>query len=105
MFSELKQNDWNNAAIKDVEENGNKASGFSKYSASKTLAEKAVWKFVEQNKSEINFDVATILPVFIYGVSLVEAERQRLTKRSQFTKTPSRSASSMVHPCASSTFL
>ena len=33
------ENEWNEAAVKEVSEQGKQASGFSKYSASKTLAE------------------------------------------------------------------
>ncbi|TFK50043.1 D-lactaldehyde dehydrogenase [Heliocybe sulcata] len=58
---------WNEASVKDVEVNGSKAAPISKYAASKTLAEKAVWKFVEDHKSEINWDVTVINPPWIFG--------------------------------------
>lgn len=34
------------------------------------LAERAAWAFVEKNKDAIKFDLVTILPVLVYGVSL-----------------------------------
>jgi len=39
-----------------------------KYRASKTLAERATWGFMEANAGSIGFDVATILPCMVYGV-------------------------------------
>jgi nucleoside-diphosphate-sugar epimerase len=40
---------------------------FLKYAASKTLAEQAAWKFVEENSP--SFDIVTLLPTFVWGVS------------------------------------
>lgn len=37
------------------------------YYASKTLAEREVWKFVDENKNQLNFDVAVINPLFVFG--------------------------------------
>ena len=42
--------------------------GVIAYLASKTLAEKAAWDFVEKNKP--NFDVTTICPPMVYGPAL-----------------------------------
>jgi nucleoside-diphosphate-sugar epimerase len=41
---------------------------FVKYAASKTLAEQAAWKFVEENIP--SFDIVTLLPTFVWGVSI-----------------------------------
>jgi len=76
---------WNADSPKDVEENGAKALQTSKYRTSKVVAEKgtfcgdaefdpvprvyvdltAAWKFVEDNKSSISWDLAVINPPFV----------------------------------------
>ncbi|KAI0759550.1 D-lactaldehyde dehydrogenase [Trametes elegans] len=61
------EDDWNSSAVKTVEERGEHADILTKYDASKTLAEQAVWKFVEDHKSEIRFEVTTVLPAFVFG--------------------------------------
>lgn len=61
------ESDWNEASPKAVEEKGKKAPNGDKYSASKTLAERAAWDFVEKNKKDISFDLATINPPYIFG--------------------------------------
>ncbi|KDQ17956.1 hypothetical protein BOTBODRAFT_29274 [Botryobasidium botryosum FD-172 SS1] len=64
--------DWNTFAIKEVQEKGVHADQELKYRASKVLAERAAWEFVEQNKSQIEFDITTILPSFVFGPILQE---------------------------------
>ncbi|KAF8308504.1 NAD(P)-binding protein [Clavulina sp. PMI_390] len=59
------ESDWNEASIRAVEEN--RASLGEIYSASKTPAERAAWKFVEEHKSEMAFDLTVICPVWIMG--------------------------------------
>ncbi|KDQ15561.1 hypothetical protein BOTBODRAFT_31453 [Botryobasidium botryosum FD-172 SS1] len=59
--------DWNTFAVEEVKAKGIHADQMSKYRASKTLAERAAWDFVEQNKAEIGFDLATILPSCVFG--------------------------------------
>ncbi|KAG8739266.1 methylglyoxal reductase (NADPH-dependent) gre2 [Ceratobasidium sp. 414] len=73
---------WNEAAIKSVEEKGAKASGGEMYSASKTYAEKAAWKFVDENKGKIGFDLVTVLPSYILGAPI-----HPITSRDQLTST------------------
>ncbi|KAI8976325.1 NAD(P)-binding protein [Trametes punicea] len=58
---------WNDEAIKLVEEQGKDAPGGTKYMASKTIAEKAAWSFVEHHKAKLNFDLCTILPSWTMG--------------------------------------
>ncbi|TFK50045.1 D-lactaldehyde dehydrogenase [Heliocybe sulcata] len=58
---------WNDAAVKDCEENGRNAKPMSKYAASKTLAERAVWAFHKEHKSKVTWDVTVINPPFIFG--------------------------------------
>lgn len=57
------QASWNDAVIKLVEEQGSKSAEFQLYSASKTHAEKAAWKFMEENKPD--FDLVAVLPSFV----------------------------------------
>lgn len=57
------QASWNDAVIKLVESQGSKAPEFLLYAASKTHAEKAAWKFIEEQKP--GFDLVAILPSFV----------------------------------------
>ncbi|KAF7368891.1 D-lactaldehyde dehydrogenase [Mycena venus] len=66
-FSEL---DWNEQAPKEVAEMGRAASAITKYRASKTLAERAAWDFVEKHKSEIGWDLVVINPPFVFGPTI-----------------------------------
>ena len=50
-----------------VEEKGSAAAPHEMYRASKTLAERAAWKFVEINKGKLNFDVVVLNPPFVFG--------------------------------------
>jgi len=59
--------DWNNFSVQEVKSKGANAEQMIKYRASKVLAERAAWDFVDKNKSEIGFDIATILPCFVFG--------------------------------------
>ncbi|KAF4623189.1 hypothetical protein D9613_001339 [Agrocybe pediades] len=63
-FSEL---NWNESAPKEVEEKGSNAAPMTIYRASKALAEKSAWKFVEEHKSEVKWDLSVINPPFIFG--------------------------------------
>ncbi|KAK9322287.1 NAD(P)-binding protein [Lipomyces orientalis] len=58
---------WNEASIIECDEKGKDASRLSKYSASKTLAEKAAWDFYEKHKSEVNWDISVINPPWVFG--------------------------------------
>lgn len=44
------EEDWNQVSIDEVEKKGTEAWRMHWYRASKTLAERAAWKFVEENK-------------------------------------------------------
>lgn len=46
-----------------------------KYHASKTLAEQAAWKFAEENKDSVKFDLVMLNPPFVYGPFLHEVMR------------------------------
>ncbi|KZT29949.1 D-lactaldehyde dehydrogenase [Neolentinus lepideus HHB14362 ss-1] len=66
------EDSWNDNCIKDCEENGKNAQQLSKYAASKTLAEKAVWPFYEKHKYEVDWDITVLNPPFILGPILHE---------------------------------
>lgn len=59
------QADWNNNAVEACTKDGKNAPSMDKYSASKVLAEKWAWNFVEENKANIGFDVVTIIPPWV----------------------------------------
>ncbi|KAJ6616017.1 NAD-P-binding protein [Mycena sp. CBHHK59/15] len=67
IFSEL---DWNEQSIKEVAEYGRAASGITKYRASKTLAERSAWDFVEKHKNEIGWDLVVLNPPFVFGPTI-----------------------------------
>lgn len=60
---------WNINSPKEVEEKGDNATPLGIYRASKTLAERAAWKFVDVNKPE--WDLVTINPPLVFGVRLI----------------------------------
>jgi len=64
--------DWNDSAIREVEKHGKGASGAAKYSASKTLAEKAAWDWYDANKASVKWDLTTINPLYIFGPTIHE---------------------------------
>ncbi|KAJ7436322.1 D-lactaldehyde dehydrogenase [Mycena latifolia] len=63
-FSEL---DWNEQAPVEVAEMGRAAPDMTKYRASKTLAERAAWEFVEKHRSEIAWDLVVLHPPAVFG--------------------------------------
>ncbi|KAJ6571117.1 NAD(P)-binding protein [Mycena capillaripes] len=63
----LSELDWNDQAVKEVEEKGREASAGSKYRTSKTLAERAAWDFVKTHKSEIGWDLSVMNPPLVVG--------------------------------------
>ena len=63
------ESNWNNAAVEVVKEKGSATDPFTVYMASKTLAEKAAWEFVDANKSKISWDLVALNPPWIFGAS------------------------------------
>ena len=57
--------DWNDSAVRQVETLGREALSMHKYYASKTLAERAAYKWMEENKPA--FDISHILPYWVFG--------------------------------------
>jgi len=66
------EKDWNEDSVKQVEEKGVKADGGDSYRASKTLAEQALWKFVEEEKP--SWDAVAINPPLVLGEVIHECE-------------------------------
>ncbi|PCH42487.1 NAD(P)-binding protein [Wolfiporia cocos MD-104 SS10] len=67
--------DWNDSAVEAVRTKGRAASQPDKYRASKVLAERAAWEFVEKNKERVSWDLVTLNPPFVYGPALHEVDR------------------------------
>jgi nucleoside-diphosphate-sugar epimerase len=63
------ESNWNNAAVEAVKAKGSAADPHTIYMASKTLAEKAAWEFVDANKSRISWDLVALNPTWIFGAS------------------------------------
>jgi nucleoside-diphosphate-sugar epimerase len=72
VFSEK---DWNQSSARECEEKGRNAPQATKYRASKTLAERAAWQFVEENKDQLKFDITCINPPFVFGPVLHEVDK------------------------------
>ncbi|WWC90733.1 uncharacterized protein L201_005670 [Kwoniella dendrophila CBS 6074] len=64
---------WNEISAKRCEELGAKASGQDKYRASKVLAERAFWKFFEENKP--SFDGVSINPTLVLGPIIHQCDK------------------------------
>lgn len=56
------EDDWNEFSPKTLEEKGKDVSPVDAYRASKTLAERAAWEFVEKHKPD--WDIATMVSCF-----------------------------------------
>ncbi|KAJ6581816.1 D-lactaldehyde dehydrogenase [Mycena capillaripes] len=63
----VSEHDWNMRPVEQCEKLGADATGLDMYSASKTLAEKAAWAFMDENKAEIPWDLTMINPPWIFG--------------------------------------
>ncbi|KAF8139606.1 hypothetical protein EV363DRAFT_1249436 [Boletus edulis] len=71
--------DWNNQCLeilKKFEDEGrkNEAPNMVKYRASKTLAERSAWEFVNnlENKARIKWDLVMLNPPFVFGPAIHE---------------------------------
>ncbi|KAJ7438936.1 hypothetical protein B0H11DRAFT_2103455 [Mycena galericulata] len=63
------EENWNQQAPKLVKESPDEASPINKYRASKTLAERAAWQFVEDH-GEIGWDLVVLNPPFVFGPTI-----------------------------------
>ncbi|KAL5504580.1 hypothetical protein ACEPAH_7241 [Sanghuangporus vaninii] len=64
---------WNEGSIAEVTEKGKDASPMAKYRASKTLAERATWDFVQRNKQKLTWDLVVTNPTYVFGPTLSDA--------------------------------
>ncbi|KJA22025.1 hypothetical protein HYPSUDRAFT_41417 [Hypholoma sublateritium FD-334 SS-4] len=68
VFTEV---DWNDKDPQSVKELGDKAPILpTGYRASKSLAERAAWSFVQEHKAEIGWDISVINPPFVFGPAI-----------------------------------
>lgn len=63
------EEDWNNHSIEEIKKLGDEANVTHMYMASKSLAEKAAWDYYNSVKATIGWDLVTILPGIVFGVS------------------------------------
>ncbi|CDO72580.1 hypothetical protein BN946_scf184983.g63 [Trametes cinnabarina] len=61
------EEDWNDRAVQVTENEGRNAPGLIKYEASKTLAERAAWEFMEKHRAGVCFDLCVINPSLVFG--------------------------------------
>ncbi|KAI0759540.1 NAD(P)-binding protein [Trametes elegans] len=61
------ESDWNDHAVKQVETKGKDANKTDIYAASKTLAERAAWKYYEEHRSHLSWDLSVNNAGWIYG--------------------------------------
>ncbi|KAI9057802.1 NAD-P-binding protein [Trametes sanguinea] len=61
------EEDWNDQAVQLTEEKGRDAPGLIKYEASKTLAERAAWDFMERHREVASFDLCVVNPSLVFG--------------------------------------
>ncbi|KAF8879126.1 hypothetical protein BD779DRAFT_1803440 [Infundibulicybe gibba] len=66
----LSETNWNDEVVRFVEEKGKGASGAIKYDASKTLAERAAWSFLDKHRHEVGWDLVCLNPPYVYGPSI-----------------------------------
>ncbi|KAI0088794.1 NAD(P)-binding protein [Irpex rosettiformis] len=81
----LSEKDWNVASVTACETLGKEAHQGDKYLASKTLAERAAWEFVDKHKGELKFDVVAINPPFVHGPTLHEVNSPENLNASLFS--------------------
>ena len=67
----LDETHWNDLAVDSVNEQGIDANAGLKYSASKTLAERAAWDFMEKHRGTLAFDFVTSTPSFVSNYFVV----------------------------------
>ncbi|KAK7047940.1 hypothetical protein VNI00_006268 [Paramarasmius palmivorus] len=69
----VSEDDWNEADVKRCEQLGKDASGLAKYSASKVLAERALWDWHEKHKNSTvtpcTWDISVLNPPWVLGPS------------------------------------
>lgn len=64
----LTEENWNDKSLETVHRLGKDTPGFVIYGASKTMAEKTLWKFVEENK--VGFTATALNPWYVFAFFL-----------------------------------
>ncbi|KAJ9477211.1 NADPH-dependent methylglyoxal reductase GRE2 [Pseudozyma hubeiensis] len=59
------EKDWNVSSVENVEKKGKDQEAPDAYRASKTMAERAAWQFVDENKP--SWDLVTVNPPLVFG--------------------------------------
>ncbi|KAH6877039.1 D-lactaldehyde dehydrogenase [Coprinopsis sp. MPI-PUGE-AT-0042] len=78
------EEDWNDTAVKAVEEKGAEAGAYVVYSASKVLAERAAWDFYKKNQDQISWELTAIIPPLVLGPPLGVANSPTVLNGSLF---------------------
>lgn len=68
--STFMEEDWNDAAVKTVQELGKDAPGRLIYAASKTAAERALWNFHRETQGRKPFSMTAVNPATVFGPPL-----------------------------------
>ncbi|KAL7412576.1 D-lactaldehyde dehydrogenase [Mrakia frigida] len=76
----LTEDDWNLTSVPMCERDGDQANKIVMYCASKVLAERAAWKFMEDTKPA--FDLTVINPPFVFGPILHQVETEESLNQS-----------------------
>ncbi|KAI0325808.1 NAD-P-binding protein [Cubamyces sp. BRFM 1775] len=71
----LSEADWNDEEVAQCREKGRDATALAKYRASKTLAERAAWAFVEEHKQELGWDLVALNPPYVFGPAIHEVDK------------------------------
>ncbi|CAE6418530.1 unnamed protein product [Rhizoctonia solani] len=82
--NDIKHNEthWNDYIINLIEEKGDNLPSMMLYIYSKTVAEKAVWKWWAENEKNVGWDLAAINPCYIAGAPI-----HSVTSRDQLSST------------------
>ena len=64
------ESDWNQESVLEIESQGKAAHPRDSYGASKTLAERAAWAFMERHQPGLNFDLVVLNPPWVFGPTL-----------------------------------
>ncbi|KAI0031595.1 NAD-P-binding protein [Vararia minispora EC-137] len=59
------ESSWNDAAVEELKQKGDAASPLTLYRASKVLAERSAWEFMESNKGLVSWDIVAVNPPFV----------------------------------------
>ncbi|KZT50818.1 NAD(P)-binding protein [Calocera cornea HHB12733] len=69
-YSEVR--DWNDTASKLIKEKPHELPGSMLYFAAKTDSERAFWKFYEEHKDQLAWDLVTLTPPYTFGPVIQE---------------------------------